>query len=203
VQVGLEKPEWLTPQIDEALAAIDDPHAVKKQLTVLLIAQALATGESITAVLERDDTCKSDIWYGAKRRNGSRKSGWREDPHIAAALQLATERARWWVRVKQGQAVQNALDTLIDVAEDAAGNIVSAIRYGQLVFLRADEAVIKQASVAEVLKASTEALDRISAATASKSTTEVIGMSLEEWRAAQKQRQQTVTQVLEDFADEE
>jgi hypothetical protein len=27
--------------------------------------------------------------------------------------------------------------------------------------------------------------------------------SLEEWRAAQKQRQQTVTQVLEDFADEE
>ena len=54
-----------------------------------------------------------------------------------------------------------------------------------------------------MLDASKQILDRISAATASKSTTEVIGMSLEEWRAAQKQRQQTVTQVLDDFGEEE
>jgi hypothetical protein len=201
--MGLETPDWLTPEISEALAAIENPHAVKKQLTVLLVAQALATGQPVSAVFERDDTCKADIWYGTKRRNGSRKPGWREEPTIATALHVATERARWWVRVKQGQAVQNSLDILMDLSEDAARQIASAIRFGQLTFDRDAEIVIKQASVAEVLKASTEVLDRVSAATASKSTTEVVGMSLEEWRAAQKQRQTQATQALADFADDE
>ena len=166
--MGLETPDWLTPEISEALAAIENPHAVKKQLTVLLVAQALATGQPVSAVFERDDTCKADIWYGTKRRNGSRKPGWREEPTIATALHVATERARWWVRVKQGQAVQSAIDALIDLSEDAARQIASAIRFGQLTFDRGPEIVIKQASVAEVLKASTEVLDRVSAATATK-----------------------------------
>jgi len=169
--MGLETPEWLTPQIDEALAAISEPHAVKKQTTVLLIAQAVATGESLTSVFERDDTCKADVWYGSKRRNGTRKPGWKEDATIKAALDLATERARWWVRVKGGSAVQNALDALVDLSEDAVRQIASAIRFGQLTFDRGTELVIKQASVAEVLKASTEVLDRVSVVTASKSTT--------------------------------
>jgi hypothetical protein len=201
--MGLETPDWLTPEISEALAAIENPHAVKKQLTVLLVAQALATGQPVSAVFERDDTCKADIWYGTKRRSGARKPGWKEDAAIALALHLATERARWWVRVKQGQAVQNSLDILLDLSEDAARQIASAVRFGQLTFDRGPDIVIKQASVAEVLKASTEVLDRVSAATASKSATEVVGMSLEEWRAAQKQRQTQATQALADFADDE
>lgn len=169
--MALETPEWLTPEIDKALAAIEDPHAAKKQLTVLLLAQASATGGSLTYVFEREDTCQAKIWYGTKRRDGSRKPGWCEDPAIGAALQLATERARWWVRVKGGSAVQNALDALVDLSEDAVRQIASAIRFGQLTFDRGPELVIKQASVAEVLKASTEVLDRVSAVTASKSTT--------------------------------
>lgn len=169
--MGLETPDWMTPEISEALAAIENPHAVKKQLTVLLVAQALATGQPVSAVFERDDTCKADVWYGTKRRNGSRKLGWREEPTIATALHVATERARWWVRVKQGQAVQSAIDALIDLSEDAARQIASAIRFGQLTFDRGPELVIKQASVAEVLKASTEVLDRVSTLTATKATT--------------------------------
>lgn len=171
IERGLETPAWLTPEIDDALAAISEPHAVKKQTTVLLVAQAVATGESLRSVFERPDTCKADHWYGTTRRNGSRKPGWKEDPAISAALQLATERARWWVRVKGGSAVQNALDALVDLSEDAVRQIASAIRFGQLTFDRGPELVIKQASVAEVLKASTEVLDRVSAVTASKSTT--------------------------------
>jgi hypothetical protein len=171
---------------------------------VLLIAQALATGESLTAVFERDDTCKSDVWYGTKRRNGGRKPGWREDPTIAAALQLATERARWWVRVKQGQAVQSSLDILMDAGEHAAQQLANMVKMGVLVFdFGADGMELRRADVVHVLEASKQILDRISAATASKSTTEVVGMSLEEWRAAQKQRQQAATQALEDFADVE
>ena len=158
--MGLETPDWLTPEISEALAAIENPHAVKKQLTVLLVAQALATGQPVSAVFERDDTCKADIWYGTKRRNGSRKPGWREEPTIATALHVATERARWWVRVKQGQAVQSAIDALIDLSEDAARQIASAIRFGQLTFDRGPEIVIKQASVAHRGAGSGQCSDR-------------------------------------------
>ena len=171
IERGSETPAWLTPEIDDALAAISEPHAVKKQTTVLLVAMAMATGESLRSVFGRPDTCKADHWYGTTRHNGTRKPGWKEDPVISAALQLATERARWWVRIKGGSAVQNALDALVDLSEDAVRQIASAIRFGQLTFDRGPELVIKQASVAEVLKASAEVLDRVSAVTASKSTT--------------------------------
>lgn len=205
VKVGLGAPavDWLTPDIDEALAAIQNPHAAKKQLTVLLVAQALATGQSVSAVFEREDTCKADIWYGTKRRSGARKPGWKEDPTIAWALHLATERARWWVRVKQGRAVQSSLDILLDAGETAALQLANLVRMGVLVFdFGADGLELRRAEVGHVLEASKQILDRISAATASKSTTEVVGMSLEEWQAAQRQRQAQAAQALADFADE-
>lgn len=204
VEVGLEKPEWLTPQIDEALAAIGEPHAAKKQLTVLLVAQATATGESLTSVFDRDDTCKSDVWYGSKRRNGTRKPGWKEDPTIKAAHDLAVERARWWVRVRQSGAVQNSLDILMDAGEHAAQQLANMVKLGVLIFdFGADGMELRRADSGHILEASKQILDRISAATASKSTTEVVGMSLEEWRAAQAQRQAQATQALTDFADED
>lgn len=170
--MGLESPDWLTPEISEALAAIENPHAVKKQLTVLLVAQALVTGQPVSAVFEREDTCKADIWYGTKRRNGSRKPGWREEPTIATALHVATERARWWVRVKQGQAVQSALDILMDAGEAAAQQLANLVRMGVLVFdFGADGLELRRADVGHVLEAGKQILDRISAATATKATT--------------------------------
>ncbi len=202
--MGLETPAWLTPQIDEALAAISEPHAVKKQTTILLIAQAVATGESLTSVFERDDTCKADIWYGTKRRNGTRKPGWKEDPTIKAAHDLAVERARWWVRVRQSGAVQNSLDILMDAGEHAAQQLANMVKMGVLVFdFGADGMELRRADPGHILEASKQILDRISAATASKSTTEVVGMSLEEWRAAQAQRQAQAAQALTDFGDED
>jgi len=164
-------PAWLTPQISEALAAIENPHAAKKQLTVLLVAQATATGNSLRSVFEREDTCKADIWYGTKRRSGRRKPGWKEDPAIALALHLATERARWWVRVKQGQAVQDALDILLDAGESAAQQLANLVKMGVFIFdFGLDGAEIRRAETGHILEASKQILDRISAATASKST---------------------------------
>lgn len=173
--MGLETPEWLTPQIDEALAAISEPHAVKKQLTVLLIAQATATGESLTSVFERDDTCKADIWYGTKRRNGTRKPGWKEDPVIRAAHDLAVERARWWVRVRQSGAVQNSLDILMDASEHAAQQLANMVKLGVLIFdFGADGLELRRADPGHILEASKQILDRISTATASKSTVQTL-----------------------------
>lgn len=164
-------PDWLTPAISEALAAIGEPHAAKKQLTVLLVAQATATGDSLRSVFEREDTCKADVWYGLTRK-GRRKPGWREDPVLATALQLATDRARWWVRVKQGQAIENALNILLDGAESAAQQLVNMVKMGVLVFdFGADGLELRRADTGHVLEASKQILDRVSAITASKSTT--------------------------------
>jgi len=159
-------PEWLTYEIEQALAAIGGDQVAAKEAMVLRMAQAVAQGISQRELFKQPGTCSKNTWHGV-----GDKPGWKDDPAIVHALELATRRARWWVRVKEGRAVENALNALIEVAEDAAGNVVSAIRYGQLTFMRAEQIVIKQASVAEVLKASTEVLDRISTATASKSTT--------------------------------
>lgn len=209
IEVGSEltpsedKLDWLTDEIDDALAAIREPHAAKKQRTVLLAAYAVATGQSLRSVFGRKDTCTADIWYGPMRK-GKRKRGWKDEPAIALALHLATERARWWVRVKNTGAVQSSLDILMDAGESAAQQLANMVKMGVLVFdFGADGLELRRADVGHVLEASKQILDRISAATASKSTTEVIGMSLEEWRVAQKQRQQAATQALEDFADVE
>lgn len=163
------QPEWLTPQIDEALAAISEPHAAKKQHTVLLVAAAQATGESLRSVFDRPDTCKADHWYGITRRNGTRKPGWREDPAIANALYLATERARWWVRVRQAGAVQNALDILLDAGEVAAQQLANMVKMGVLIFdFGGDGLEMRRADNGHVLEASKQILDRISVITATK-----------------------------------
>lgn len=199
----VEAPAWLTPEIDAALAAIPAPHAAKKQHTVLLVAQAMAMGESLRAVFDREDTCKADIWYGLNRR-GRRKPGWKEDPAVATALTLATERARWWVRVKQGQAVQSALDILMDAGEDAARQLANMVRMGVLVFdFGLDGLELRRAETGHILEASKQILDRISTATATKSTNEVVGMTLPEWKAEQAKRSAQTAQTLVDFADDD
>lgn len=159
-------PEWLTFEIEQALAAIEGEHVAKKEATVLRMAQAIAKGESQASVFRQPGTCSKNVWHGVNE-----KAGWKEDPAIAEALSRATARARWWLRVKEGQAIQNALNDLVDVAEDAARQIASVIREGQMTFTRPGKSVTKQAKVAEVLKASTEVLDRVSALTATKNNT--------------------------------
>ena len=74
---------WLTPEIRSALAALTGDHAAKKRATVLAVAFAVAYGDSVKKVFERDDTCAENIWYGK----------WKWESEIEAALKLCTARA--------------------------------------------------------------------------------------------------------------
>lgn len=164
-------PEWLTWEISQALAAIDGDHVAKKEATVLRMAQAIANGEPPTGVFAQPGTCSRAVWYG-KYAHGEHKPGWKDDPAIQAALELATQRARWWVRVKQGRAVQDSLDILVDASEDAARQLVSMIRAGALIFdFGLDGQEIRRVEAGHVLEASKQILDRVSALTATKATT--------------------------------
>jgi hypothetical protein len=164
-------PEWLTWEISEALAALDGSQAAKKEATVLRMAQAIANGEPPTGVFAHPGACSRAVWYG-KYKDGKHLPGWKDDPAIQTALALATERARWWVRVRQGRAVQDSLDILVNGSEDAARQLVSMVKMGALVFdFGVDGMEIRKAEVGHVLEASKQILDRVSALTAPKGTT--------------------------------
>jgi len=98
--------------------------------------------------------------------------GWRDDPAITTALALATERARWWVRVKRGRAVESALEILVDGAEAAALQLTNLVRYGYVKFdygpNGVDGSEIRGGDVREVLAAAQDLLDRVSDLTAGK-----------------------------------
>lgn len=159
-------PEWLTFEVQQALAAIAGPNVAGKEATVLRMAQAIAAGESQAEVFRQPGTCSKNTWHGV---NG--KAGWKDDPAIRTALVMATNRARWWVRVKQGRAIQDSLDILIDGAEEAAQQLVNMVRMGVLVFdFGADGMELRRAETGHVLEASKQILDRVSALTAAKST---------------------------------
>lgn len=160
-------PEWMTFEVEQALAAIDGSSVAKKEATVLRMAQAIAAGESQAEVFRQPGTCSKNIWHGVNE-----KPGWKDDPAIRTALTVATNRARWWVRVKQGRAIQESLDILLDGAEDAAQQLVNMVRMGVLVFdFGADGMELRRAETGHVLEASKQILDRVSALTAAKSTT--------------------------------
>jgi len=175
-------PEWLTYEVSQALAGITGEHVAKKEATVLRLAEALANGVSMNSVFERPDTCSKRVWYGSASSptggsTGSTSSptggrGWRDDPAITTALALATERARWWVRVKRGRAVESALEILVDGAEAAALQLTNLVRYGYVKFdygpNGVDGSEIRGGDVREVLAAAQDLLDRVSDLTAGK-----------------------------------
>ena len=188
-------PEWLTYEVSQALAGIGGEHVATKEATVLRLAEALANGVSMNSVFERPDTCSKRVWYGSASSptggsaarlsspnvssptGGSTSSptggrGWRDDPAITTALALATERARWWVRVKRGRAVESALDILVDGAEAAALQLTNLVRYGYVKFDYGpggiDGSEIRNGDVREVLAAAQDLLDRVSDLTAGK-----------------------------------
>ena len=175
-------PEWLTYEVSQALAGITGEHVAKKEATVLRLAEAMANGVSMNSVFERPDTCSKRVWYGSASSptggsTGSTSSptggrGWRDDPAITTALALATERARWWVRVKRGRAVESALEILVDGAEAAALQLTNLVRYGYVKFDYGpggiDGSEIRNGDVREVLAAAQDLLDHVSDLTAGK-----------------------------------
>lgn len=167
-QVGF-LPEWMTFEVHEACARIGGNDVVKKEITVLRLAEAIATGQAESSVFERADTCNSKYWYGwTDKKNGKRHIGWRNQPTIKRALEVATARARWWMRVKQGRAVENALDVLTDSVEAVAGQLVRIAVQGRASVMRDELSGFEAASVQEIVKAANSVLDRVSEATAAK-----------------------------------
>lgn len=180
-------PEWMTDEVDRALAAIGGDHVAKKETTVLRMAQAIALGESKASVFAQRGTCTKNVWEGY-----AGKPGWVNDEAIATALAVATDRARWWARVKQGRAIQDSLDILTDGAEDAAKQLVNMVRMGVLIFdFGLDGKELRRADTGHILEASKQILDRVSALTAPKSTQESIPELSDDERASR------ITAILE------
>jgi hypothetical protein len=192
-------PEWLSPEVSVALAAVQGEHAAKKETTILRLAEATATGQSWTAVFRLADTCAKRRWYGTEH-----DPGWQADPAIAQALVVATTRARWWVRVKRGQAVQDALDLLVEGSEDAARQLINLVRFGQVVFAREHPDGVQiarvDADVREVLAAAKEVLDRVSELTATKQQT-MHSLNADQFAQMMRQAEQQA-ETLEELAEQ-
>lgn len=169
----------------ESLAAseldrLTNPHATKKRATIIALVDARIAGRSEETVWALPDTCNRSIYHGK----------WKKDPVFAEVLERVTGLARTW---KDGA----ALRALSQAAERLA--LASPVAVGRAI------AMLQSEDEQVVLRAAFGILDRAGVETAAKSKMEVdsIEMSLEEWRATQKQRQQAATQALEDFADVE
>ena len=79
--------------------------------------------------------------------------------------------------------------------------LANMVRMGVMVFdFGADGMEFRRAETGHILEASKQILDRISTATAPKNTMEMIGVTLEEWRAQQAQRQAQADEALAAFA---
>jgi hypothetical protein len=74
---------WLTPEIRELLAAIQQPHVERKRRTVILLAFARANQTPVEAVFKRTDTCNESIWY----------MKWSRDADVRAAFDACYTRA--------------------------------------------------------------------------------------------------------------
>lgn len=96
-----------------ALEKIEPPHVAQKETAVLRLAEATATGVSWNQMFrEKRVPCSKKAWFD-----------WKKEAPVAAALEAATARARWWMRVKRGGAVEKALDALTDAADGAAAQL--------------------------------------------------------------------------------
>lgn len=84
-------PSWVSFEVMQALNKIKDPWNRKKRLTVLRVAEALASGLPIRHVFDSDDTCSTPTWYGNKNHG---QPAWREQPDIANALEVARRAAQ-------------------------------------------------------------------------------------------------------------
>jgi hypothetical protein len=171
-------PDWLSAEVNEALSRIGGDNVPKKEKTVLLLAQASAVGEPWVKIFGRKDTCSSKIWYGwIEKASGLRHPGWQDDVAIGQALEVATRRARWWMRVRQGRAVEAALDTIVEAAPDAAEQLVRMATRGAVRVRVGDEDAPVNTAVAapEILRAINSLLDRADLKTASKARTELTG----------------------------
>jgi hypothetical protein len=87
-------PEWMTYELENVLRQITGRHARKKRTTILRLAEGVVVGRTVTETLAMAETCSDTTWYGRYAR-GEKKPGWKDDPLIARALKMATQRAHY------------------------------------------------------------------------------------------------------------
>ena len=168
-------PDWYSYEVEEALRAITDADAGqrrKKQHTVLRMAHAAAEGRSLDSVFEEPGTCAKSTWYGDKRK---KRAGWRDDADIAKAIEVATDRALWWMRYTDGRGVQAGLEELAVAVPVAVRQAVNFVTRGQAIVQRGGHTVALEVTPADILKAVLGIMDRAGAGTAPKGTREVTG----------------------------
>lgn len=159
----------MTYEVNQALARIRDPNAAKKVATVLRLATAAAAGESMATVFAKPDTCSEKVWHGwTDHKTGKKHRGWKQETAIKTALDMATARARWWVTIRAGKAVQDALDELTAAAPDVAKQMVRIATQGRAAVVNGDQPGYIEADVKDVIKAADSILNRVSDKTADK-----------------------------------
>lgn len=137
------------------------------------------------------------------RKPGGNYWGTEEQPGEDFREAVSLYVAAWsnWETREEEKAIRAAGRALRLATPVAVAQLTSVIEQGQVAFDRADAVVVKQASVAEMIRAALSVLDRAGLETAEKSTTEFTGMTLEEWRGQQADRRVQVQAALADFAD--
>jgi hypothetical protein len=151
-------PAWMTFELNEALNEISEPHQAKKRITVLRLAEAYASGIGIKATLKHSATCNQSTWYG---RPSLDEPGWRDDPAIANALEIATKRALWWYEREETERIARrqrqlalAQDEMVDLTGLALETLADLMLNGESERVRreAAEAVLERADVATASK---------------------------------------------------
>lgn len=163
----------MTYEIQQALDAITGApgHLRKKRTTVLRVAQAQAAGEPLESVWGRNGAGSKGAWYG-ETRHGEHSAGWRTEAAVQHALELARQRAEWWLNVRLGRAVERTLDTIVAAAPDAAQQLVRMATVGVMRVQREGAVLDEHVNAPEVIKAINSLLDRADARTATKQQVE-------------------------------
>lgn len=169
--------EWETAVAAE-LGRLTDPHLAKKRNTIIALIDAKLAGRNLETVFDLPG-CVSRTVYHAK---------WKSDPLFADVLEKATALAWQWHGGRAMRALAQAAERLALASPVAVAKAIQMLQ-------SMDDQV--------ALRAAFGILDRAGVETAQKSTTEVTGMTQDEWLAQQKKRHVEVTRAIEDFADDD
>lgn len=155
-------PGWMTAEVEAALKGIDagrrTKDTAKKWSTVLRLAEGLAHGESMRALLAGPDTCNLATWYGK----------WSRDPLVGEALRLAQVAATRWKAAAGARALAESRELLqletvrnVDTMRNAREGLLTL---GAL----AEDDADKVAALKEAARVAGDMLDRAGEETASK-----------------------------------
>ena len=137
-------------------------------------------GRSVDSLWSDARLCNRSTWWNK----------WSKDPVIGDVLATVRKLAQTWHDGRSVRALAQAAERLALAAPVAVGRAIQMMN-------SLDEQV--------VLRASFGILDRAGMETATKSKvdTTTVELSLDEWRAQQKERQAQATQAMDDFANVE